>query len=219
MKKSPRTRRLQADLNGIQQLNAESSIFDFEAIGSLPEVYRFFFHGPGTYKTKRNTVAISDEHEIVVDLGAAYPRLMPGLTWQTPIFHPNISSSGIVCLGGYGTNWVPSLRLEELCVMLWDMIRYQNYDVTSPYNREAALWAREQKDFPFPLDDRPIRNRVSGQEAEIVTAKIKTDPATPPPVIVDVGKNQNPSALQDMVQVINQTGETSKEDDGIMFLD
>lgn len=220
MKKSPRTRRLNADLRGIQQLNAESSIFDFEAIGSLPEVYRFFFHGPGTYKTKRNTVAIRDEHEIVVDLGAAYPRLMPGLNWQTPVFHPNISSSGVVCLGGYGTNWVPSLRLDELCVMLWDMIRYENYDVKSPYNREAALWAREQKDFPFPLDDRPLRNRVSGQDEEIVLAEVKSDPSTPPPVIVDVNNSNTiapPRAMEDMVKVINQTDEAD-DDGGITFL-
>ena len=28
--------------------------------------------------------------------------------------------------------------------MLWDMIRYENYDETSPYNREAAAWAKHQ---------------------------------------------------------------------------
>ena len=213
MRKSPRIRRLEADYRGIQQLDAESTIFDFESIGQLPEVYRFFFKGPGTYKTRRNTVALRDTHEIVIDLGAAYPRLIPGITWQTPVFHPNISSSGIVCLGGYGTNWVPSLRLDELCVMLWDMIRYQNYDVESPYNREAALWAREQSDFRFPLDDRPLRNRVSGQAEEIVTAEVKPGKSAPPPVVVDTSR-----ARADDV-VINAVRETRKSNDGITFLD
>ena len=86
---------------------------------------------------------------------------MPDLAWKTPIFHPNISGSGIVCLGGYGTHWVPSLNLDELCTMLWDMIRYQNYDVESPYNREAANWARIQTDISLPIDTRPIRDRVA----------------------------------------------------------
>ena len=27
----------------------------------------------------------------------------------------------MVCLGGYGTHWVPSVQLDELCMMLWDM--------------------------------------------------------------------------------------------------
>ena len=90
--------------------------------------------------------------------------------WKTPIFHPNISGSGVVCLGGYGTYWVPSLNLDELCEMLWDMIRYANYDVESPYNRDAANWARMQTDFRLPLDHRPIRDRVAAGQ---VTASDK----------------------------------------------
>ncbi len=187
MKKSPRTRRLEADYRAIQQLAAESTIFEFQATGPVPDSYRFGFHGPGTWKTSRHTVAIRNYHEIVVELGAAYPRMMPGISWQTPVFHPNVSSSGIVCLGGYGTHWVPSLRLDELGVMLWDMIRYQNYDVQSPYNREAALWARDQIDFRFPLDDRPLRNRVAGGPVEVVTASI-AEPVKRPPVILDIGR-------------------------------
>ncbi len=164
IRKSPRQRRLEADYVAIQQLAAESSIFEFQASSLLPESYRMIFKGSGAWKTERRTVAIRERHEIIVELGAAYPRMMPGLNWQTPIFHPNVSASGVVCLGGYGANWVPSLRLDELCVMLWDMIRYQNFDVMSPYNREAALWARDQQDFRFPLDPRPLRNRVDGSK-------------------------------------------------------
>lgn len=87
--------------------------------------------------------------------------MIPELAWQTPIFHPNISATGVVCLGGYGTHWVPSLMIDELCHMLWDMIRYQNYDTESPYNRAAAVWAREQTEFPFPLDERPLRDQLT----------------------------------------------------------
>ena len=216
MRKSPRTRRLEADFRGIQQLSAESTIFDYECTGQLPELYRFFFHGPGTYKTKRNTVAIRDEHEIVIELAAAYPRLMPGITWQTPVFHPNISSSGVVCLGGYGTNWVPSLQLDELCVMLWDMIRYKNYDVESPYNREAAMWAREQIDFRLPLDDRPLRNRVASRSNEVVTAQVVNGDKSPPPVIMEVSSKSDKPVEEVMVEVVDQPRE---DNDGIMFLD
>ena len=56
----------------------------------------------------------------------------------------------MVCLGGYGTHWVPSLHLDELCIMLWDMARFHNYDIRSPYNREAALWVANQIDVPLP---------------------------------------------------------------------
>ena len=102
---------------------------------------------------------LRDEHEVHIRLGASYPRMMPELAWKSPIFHPNISASGVVCLGGYGTYWVPSLTLDELCTMLWDMIRYENYDETSPYNREAAAWVKNQTYFRLPLD--PARSATS----------------------------------------------------------
>jgi len=218
MRKSPRIRRLEADYRAIQKLDAESSIFRYECSGNLPELYRFFFRGPGTYKTTRNTVAIREEHEIVVELGAAYPRLMPGLSWQTPVFHPNISSSGVVCLGGYGTNWVPSLQLDELCVMLWDMIRYRNFDVESPYNREAAMWAREQTDFRLPLDDRSLRNRVVeiGKET-VVAGSSGNDSLNPPIVEVSFGAARAETDISG-----DPTGNppaSSSGNDDIVFLD
>ena len=139
---------------------------------------------------------------------------MPGITWQTPVFHPNISSSGVVCLGGYGTNWVPSLQLDELCVMLWDMIRYQNFDVESPYNREAAMWAREQSDFRLPLDDRSLRNRVATDlDDDIVVAQV-SNAAEPPPVIVEIETTSTRNKAVTEFELVNEA-----EDDGITFLD
>jgi len=121
------------------------------------------FRGKGLWRLDGSgEVLIREQHEVSIQLGAAYPRMMPELTWQTPIFHPNISASGVVCLGGYGTHWVPSLNLDELCVMLWDIVRYANFDVESPYNREAALWAKNQDDYRLPVDPRPLRDRIAG---------------------------------------------------------
>ena len=79
----------------------------------------------------------------------SYPRTVPEIRWITPVYHPNVSEIGMVCLGGYGTHWVPSVQLDELCVMLWDMARYHNYDIRSPYNRDAALWVAEPDELPI----------------------------------------------------------------------
>ncbi len=151
MRKSPRDRRLHADHQSVQQLQAESTIFSFQASGSPPQRYRLIFKGAGIKRDSADRIVINRHHEVIVELGAAYPRMIPNLAWQTPIFHPNISNNGVVCLGGYGTHWVPSLTLSEMCAMLWDMIRYQNFDSESPYNREAALWAKFQKDLGLTL--------------------------------------------------------------------
>ena len=165
MRKPPRQRRLEADFRSVEKLAAESSIFSFMAKGDPPTRYRLQFNGPGISRDSNGKIQITEKHEVIVELGASYPRMVPNLLWQTPVFHPNISNNGVVCLGGYGTHWVPSLTLDEMSNMLWDMIRYENFDIQSPYNREAALWARDQKKFLLPLDDRNIRNLVSNPDA------------------------------------------------------
>ena len=56
------------------------------------------------------------------------------------------------------------------------MIRYKNFDSESPYNREAAGWARDQQEGTFPLDARPIRDKINSPEslsAEIIEEGIE----------------------------------------------
>ena len=154
---SPRLRRLRSDLAALERLQAESSVFDFRSNGRPPQHYVVTFQGTSLSRD-RGKVGVRDHHEVEIKLGASYPRTMPEIRWITPIYHPNISEIGMVCLGAYGTHWVPSLALDELCVMLWDMARYQNYDIRSPYNREAAQWAANQATFRFPMDHRPLRD-------------------------------------------------------------
>lgn len=166
MRQSPRLRRLRSDLKAIERLKAESSILDYTVAGPMfggsPDVYVAHFYGRGLCRVDgSNEVRFCQRHEVMIRLGASYPRMMPELSWRTPIFHPNISANGVVCLGGYSTHWVPSLQLDELCSMLWDMIRYENFDVDSPYNREAALWVKEQTVYRFPVDPRPIRDKLA----------------------------------------------------------
>ena len=196
MRDTPRIRRLRTDLRALERLAKQSTILDFSASmqhRGLPEAYLVRFRGRGLWRPEGSSeVALREHHEVGIQLGAAYPRMMPELSWKTPIFHPNISSSGIVCLGGYGTHWVPSLNLDELCTMLWDMVRYKNYDVESPYNREAALWAKTQRTYRLPLDSRPIRDQVirsadpgpaPSQPPVVASQAVGTQSADPPEVL------------------------------------
>lgn len=174
MTASPRIRRLINDHKAMLQLQADSTILSFAAAGDPPELYEIRFRGRGLAKP-RDEPEYQTEHAVHVRLGAGYPRMMPELRWGSPIFHPNISGGGAVCLGGYGTFWVPSLTLPELCVMLWDMIRFENFDIASPYNREAATWVKQDK-LRFPLDPRPLRDRVALNSAGVVAAEAIESP-------------------------------------------
>ncbi len=157
MHQSPRMRRLRNDLAALERLQAESSVFRFTSQGDPPQQYRILFQGRGLWRDHGKVKSL-DKHHVEIKLGASYPRTIPEIRWLTPIYHPNISEIGMVCLGGYGTHWVPSVQLDELCTMLWDMLRYHNYDIRSPYNRDAALWVAQQQSIRFPTDARPLRD-------------------------------------------------------------
>lgn len=170
MVRSPRLRRLESDWKAMQQLQAESSLMHIwtpaSPFAGPPETYVVRFCGKGLWKPDgSDCILLREGHEVLIRLGASYPRMIPELVWRTPIFHPNISANGVVCLGGYSTHWAPGLRLDELCVMLWDIARYANYDVDSPYNRAASYWARTQSQYAFPIDSRPLRDRIARSPA------------------------------------------------------
>ena len=171
MYESPRMRRLRNDLAALERLQSESSVFRFKAHGKPPHHFLIHLKGKSLYRL-RGQVHAHDDHRIEIKLGASYPRTIPEIRWITPIYHPNISEIGMVCLGGYGTHWVPSVQLDELCNMLWDMARYHNYDIRSPYNRDAALWVASQTKFLFPMDPRPLR--------DLRAAMGRVEPATDP---------------------------------------
>jgi ubiquitin-protein ligase len=173
MHESPRIRRLRNDLTALEKLRSESSAFEFQATGNPPHHYLITFKGKGLCRD-RGKVKIVHCHRVEIKLGASYPRTIPELRWLTSVYHPNISEIGMVCLGGYGTHWVPSVQLDELCMMLWDMARYFNYDIRSPYNRDAALWVANQTSILFPTDSRPLRDlRVAQGRVEASDEKLK----------------------------------------------
>lgn len=176
MRESPRVRRLRTDFKVLEAMRSESTILDFETSGNPPDTYVVKFRGKGFYRPAgSNEVMITENHSVRIRLGASYPRVMPEMTWESPFFHPNVSGSGVVCLGGYGTYWVPSLNLDELCEMLWEMIRYQNYDPGSPYNRDAARWVETQDQYHLPIDPRPIRDKLAAPAAVVDEPPIEAE--------------------------------------------
>lgn len=159
---SPRLRRLRSDRKALDSLAAQSTIFAFSCSGDPPDRYTLVYRGPGTRRDPDSgEIFLALRHDVELRLGAEYPRRRPELRWRSPLFHPNISAAGAVCLGGYSTHWAPSLMLADLCEMLWDMLRYANYDVHSPFNLEAAQWVRQQTAYTLPLDPRSLRDRLT----------------------------------------------------------
>jgi len=227
MRESPRIRRLRNDYKSMERLRGESSILDFDSTGEPADKYVVRFYGKGLFRpSNSNSVLLRELHEVRIVLGASYPRMMPELNWVSPVYHPNISASGVVCLGGYGTHWVPSLSLDELCEMLWDMIRYQNFDVESPYNRDAASWARHQTTYVLPVDARSLRDRVrenrpgSNRHAAVLPPPaLGDDPPDDVVILEDVVSDDVLLDDQDDEIIDAELVDAQDQDEDIVFLD
>ena len=178
---TPRLRRLKADAEALKALKENSSILEYQANGDPAERYLVTFKGKGLIrKAESDPVEVAEVHRVEIRLGIDYPRSRPDLQWLTSIYHPNISAVGAVCLGGYSTNWVPSLGLAELCEMLWDMVRYANYDPKSAYNYAAGRWSETQTQYDLPLDPRNLRDRLTKTVGDNII-KFSSPSAAPSP--------------------------------------
>ena len=66
-----------------------------------------------------------------------YPFTPPRVTFRTPIFHPNISTNGAVCLDILKPGiWSPLITIESLLVSIQSLLDDANPD--DPLNNEAA---------------------------------------------------------------------------------
>jgi ubiquitin-protein ligase len=70
----------------------------------------------------------------------------------TPVYHPNIDPSH-VCVGDH---WTAGERLVDLVVRIGEMLAYQAYNIRSPLDAHAAMWADLNPD-KLPTDSRTIR--------------------------------------------------------------
>ena len=120
--------------------------------GNPPEAYRVRYavksldRGPGGKPVPRET------HEAEIQLTSEYPRVSPHCKMLTPIFHPNIDPATI-CIGDH---WTAGERLADLIVRIGEMIAYQAYNIRSPLDAEAAMWA-DLHGEELPTDSRNLR--------------------------------------------------------------
>ncbi len=106
--------------------------------------YEITFRYPGIMLGDHGPERIT-EHRVAITLPADYPVAAPLVHWLTPIYHPNVSPSGAVCLGVLMHRYMPGLGLAYIVRMLRDIAQYRNYDMFNPFNRDAAEWARTEE--------------------------------------------------------------------------
>jgi ubiquitin-protein ligase len=149
-----RTRRLLADAQHVVEAFKDSEIIRvLETEGNPPDLYRIEYLvrslQPGDDPEEP---APRDVHQVEIQLTADYPRVAPQCKMLTPVYHPNIDPSHI-CVGDH---WAAGERLVDLIVRIGEMLAYQAYNIKSPLDAHAAMWA-DLHPNELPTDPRTIR--------------------------------------------------------------
>jgi tetratricopeptide (TPR) repeat protein/ubiquitin-protein ligase len=148
-----RTRRLIADAEQIRRAFGRESLIRLQDTeGEPPELYRIEYHVHGLARGPDGQPVLRDTHLVEIQLTSEYPRVSPRCRVLTPIFHPNIDPSTI-CVGDH---WAAGERLVDLVVRIGEMIAYQAYNIKSPLDGEAAMWA-DLNQQRLPLVGRDLR--------------------------------------------------------------
>jgi ubiquitin-conjugating enzyme E2 D len=75
-----------------------------------------------------------------------YPFQPPKIVFKTPLFHPNISTTGGICLDILKNKWSPALSISRVLLSILSLLTDPNPD--DPYRGEAAdLYLKNRKKY------------------------------------------------------------------------
>jgi ubiquitin-protein ligase len=133
-----RTRRLMADADQMRRVFNGFHPIQVRAMGNEPtELYQIEYRLRGLARGASGNPVSRNQHLVEIQLTRDYPRQSPKCKILTPIFHPNFDPTTI-CVGDH---WTAGERLVDLVIRIGEMIAYQAYNIKSPLDGEAAMWA------------------------------------------------------------------------------
>ena len=71
-----------------------------------------------------------------ISIPSNYPFKPPSVTFKTRIYHPNINSSGEICIDILKSNWSPALTLDKVLLSIVALLGNPNAD--DPLDAESA---------------------------------------------------------------------------------
>lgn len=84
------------------------------------------------------------EFKLSIEFGPTYPLVAPVVRFDTPLFHPNVDTSGNICLDILKDKWAPVQTVSSVLLSIQTLLADPNNN--SPLNAHAAeLWDRPEE--------------------------------------------------------------------------
>jgi ubiquitin-conjugating enzyme E2 D/E len=113
-----------------------------------------YTHWKATLIGPKDTPYMDGIFNLEIEITPSYPFKPPKVRFLTKIYHPNINSSGDICLDILKHNWSPALTLDKLVLSILMLLQCPNPD--DPLDPAAAsLYKSDRIKY-----DRTVRNMV-----------------------------------------------------------
>jgi len=153
-----REKRLENDFKELTALvnSSGGKLVIISTQGQPPDKYVIEYYCRGIEKIQGTEPVFRNAHRVEITIGSSYPREKPNAKFLTPIFHPNVYSNLIVCLGSY---WTMAETLTELVIRIGKIIQYSDdvLNLNSPANSVAKDWAKSNMRL-FPVDTQTFKS-------------------------------------------------------------
>lgn len=104
------------------------------------------FDWTGTIVGPEDTPYEGHTYKLSISFPTSYPHAAPTVRFTTPPFHPNVDTSGYICLDILAEKWAPSYTVRTMLLSLQSLLGDPNPD--SPLNPHAAkLWRSNRDEY------------------------------------------------------------------------